>query len=181
MIQRKHWKKMERRWHTVYIRWSCPERRDDSSDGGRDLRTVHRIVAVWAGMPRWRALCREEHPILSLEGEFKLLPGTWLLLSFPGRQRGGTGRKKWWRTLVWFELVKEVKNWSLCQGRKRLGHVERNEPLKQLGWTGQERGVPGNSEAEVTPWLYRWQTSVPTPKIFCSRRERRRRKGGGEG
>jgi len=48
-------------------------------------------------------------------------------------------------------LVKEVKNCSSCQVRERLGHVERNEPLKQLGWTGQERGVPGNSEAEVTP------------------------------
>lgn len=48
-------------------------------------------------------------------------------------------------------LVKEVKNWSSCQGRRRLGHVERNEPLTQLGWTGQERAVPGNSEVEVTP------------------------------
>ena len=42
-------------------------------------------------------------------------------------------------------LVKEIKNWSSCEGGRRLGHVERHEHLKQLGWAGWERGLLGNS------------------------------------
>lgn len=61
-------------------------------------------------------------------------------------------------------LVKMVRTWLSCQGGKRLGCMERNEHLKQLGWTRWEGGVLGKPEEEVTACLLRNQDALPTPK-----------------
>lgn len=66
-------------------------------------------------------------------------------------QEGKEG-KEGWRHLI---LVKKVKSWSSRRGGRGLGCVERNEHLKQLGWTGWEGGLLGKSEEELTACLPR--------------------------
>lgn len=129
----------EERWHKGVghlekLPWAqrIQEVREEQ-DSGRDLEIIHKYVALYPWNPRGKALCRDclsyssycQKPYsVSQEGREVVL----------GRNR---------EHLFDLILVKKVKSWSSCCGGKKLGCVERNEHLKQLGWTGWEGRLLG--------------------------------------